>query len=93
MAIKATRSISELANLGPKSSAMLALAGIASLDELRAIGAVAAYLRVKRVSAGASLNLLWALEGVLSGRRWQDVARDDRCRLLLALDDAQRRHG
>lgn len=93
MAIKATRSISELANLGPKSSAMLALAGIASLDELRAIGAAAAYLRVKRVSAGASLNLLWAIEGALSGRRWQDVARDDRCRLLLALDDAQRRHG
>jgi DNA transformation protein len=34
-----------------------------------------------------SLNLLWALEGALTQRSWQQVARQDRLRLLLAVDD------
>jgi recombinational DNA repair protein RecR len=30
-----------------------------------------------------------ALEGALSGRRWQEVAKHDRLRLLLALEDVE----
>ena len=56
---------------------------------LEALGAVGAYLRVKRVWKGASLNLLWALEGALSARPWQDVAREDRLRLLMELEARQ----
>ena len=40
-----TDPIARLANLGPKSSAMLAAAGIATVEDLRALGAVAAYAR------------------------------------------------
>lgn len=81
--------LATLPNLGPKSQVMLADAGIATLDELRRLGAVAAYARVKATSANASLNLLWALEGALSGQHWQDVAREHRTSLLLALETYQ----
>jgi DNA transformation protein len=83
--------IADLPNLGPKSQMMLEAAGIASVEQLRALGAVAAYVRVKRSAGNASLNLLWALEGALSGVRWKQVAREHRTSLLLALDDHERR--
>lgn len=82
-----------LANLGPKSQAMLARAGIGSVERMRALGSVQTYLAVKKVWDGASLNLLWAIEGVLTGRRWQDVARTDRLSLLMQLEDATRARG
>ena len=75
-----------LPNLGPKSGEMLRRAGIDNLNQLRKLGAVRAYLRVKRADGRASLNLLWALEGALSNRPWQEVARNDRLSLLLALE-------
>jgi DNA transformation protein len=83
--------LAALPNLGPASAAMLARAGIASPDALRALGAVEAYRRVRRQSPRASLNLLWALEGALTQRSWQVVAREDRLALLLQLDVALRR--
>ena len=65
---------------------MLAAAGIATLAQLRRVGPVAAYARVRRTGANASLNLLWALEGALTGLAWQTVAREHRLSLLLALE-------
>lgn len=56
------------------------------MDELRQLGAVAAYVRVKRSQSAASLNLLWALEAALTGQHWQAVAREHRTSLLLALE-------
>lgn len=82
--------LSTLPNLGPKSQAMLAAAGITSLAQLRQLGAVAAYSRVRRSGAKASLNLLWALEGALTGLPWQQVAREHRTSLLLALETHER---
>lgn len=79
-----------LPNLGPQSHAMLAGAGIHSEEQLRRLGAVAAYARVKSSTPKASLNLLWALEGALTGEHWQLVAREHRTRLLWALEDCQR---
>lgn len=81
--------IASLPNLGSKSQAMLRQAGINTLEELRALGAVKAYVLVKRSGANASLNLLWAMEGALSGRSWQEVAKSDRLGLLLQLEQAQ----
>lgn len=85
-------SLSDLPNLGPRSQAILQQAGVRSLQELRRIGSVAAYARVRRSSGKASLNLLWALEGALTGLHWQEVAREHRASLLLALEDHERRH-
>ena len=75
-----------LRNLGLSSMHMLASVGIESKEKLRELGAVAAYVTVQRAGFKPSLNLLWAIEGALSNRHWQDVARDDRLDLLLALD-------
>ena len=86
-----TRGLGQLQNLGPKSQAMLAAAGIHSLEQLRKLGSVRAYLLVKSTGAHASLNLLWALEGALTGLHWQVVAREHRLSLLLALEDHQSR--
>ena len=80
-----------LLNLGPKSRAMLANAGIESLADLQRLGSVAAYVKVKRTGANASLNLLWALEGALSGMHWKEVAKAHRASLLLALEEYERR--
>jgi DNA transformation protein and related proteins len=83
-------SITDLPNLGPKSQQMLERAGITSLDQLRSLGSVEAFARVKRSGGNPSLNLLWALEAALTGLRWQEVAREHRTSLLLALDHHER---
>ena len=81
----ATR-ISDMRNLGPKSEAMLAAAGIATPQALATCGAVAAFIALKRAGQPVSLNALWAIEGALSDRDWRDVARNDKLRLLAELD-------
>lgn len=88
-----THDFAKLPNLGLKSQQMLIAAGIHTLADLQRMGAVAAYLRVKRHGGNVSLNLLWALEGAISGLRWQEVAREHRTGLLLALEDCERRAG
>ena len=80
-------SIVDLPGLGPHSQAMLARAGITRVAQLRKLGSVAAFARVRAVEPGASLNLLWALESALSGEPWQAVARKHRTSLLLALEE------
>ncbi len=78
--------LASLPNLGPKSAQFLLDAGITSHAQLQRLGAVRAYTMVKRVQPRASLNLLWALEGALSGLHWRVVAKEHRTSLMLALD-------
>ncbi len=80
--------ISDLPNFGPNSQQMLVQAGVYTLEQLRELGAVRAYIQVKQSGVNASLNLLWAIEGAQSNRHWQDVAKNDRLSLLLQLEDA-----
>lgn len=79
-------SIASLPNLGARSQQMLAAAGIDSAEQLEALGAVQAFIAVRHAGQPASLNLLWALEGALTRRPWQQVARDDRLRLLTEIE-------
>ena len=65
-------------NIGQRSRRWLEEAGISSLRELRQIGSVEAYLRVKRMQPGGSLNLLWALEGVLLECDWRSLTADQK---------------
>lgn len=85
----ASAALADLPNLGPKSQQMLQAAGIRTVAQLRQLGSVAAYARVKQAGLPASLNLLWALEGALTGLAWQVVAREHRTSLLLALEQLQ----
>jgi DNA transformation protein len=82
--------IASLKNLGPKSVQMLRSAGIRTVAQLQKHGAVEAYVKVRAVDERASLNLLWALEAALTDRAWQDVAKKDRLRLLLAVEECTR---
>lgn len=82
--------ISDLPNFGPKSQEMLAQAGINTVARLRKLGSVRAYLQVKRSCGNASLNLLWALEGALTGQHWQVIAKQERLRLLLELEELEK---
>jgi predicted flap endonuclease-1-like 5' DNA nuclease len=83
---------SALRNLGPRSAAMLAAAGITTRAQLRRLGAVAAFVRARRHDAGVSLNLLYALAGALDGMHWRQVQRERRLELLTAVEDYERAH-
>lgn len=75
----------------PKSAQALVASGISSFSEVQRLGSVATYARIKQSDPRVTLNLLWALEGALSGLSWQVVAREHRTSLLLALDTLQNR--
>ena len=60
-------------NLGPVSKRWLAEVGVADLEDLRREGVVETYLRVRDLWDGASLNLLYALEGAVEDISWQEV--------------------
>jgi DNA transformation protein len=75
--------VASLRNLGPKSVMMLAEAGIRTVGELRALGAVRAYLRVKSLRPkSASLNLLWAIAAGLKDRDWRKLSKAEKVLLL-----------
>lgn len=78
----------KLRNIGPKSAAWLRQVGLRTEEDLRAIGALEAFMRVKRAGFKPSLNLLYALEGALLGCHWQEVPAERRSELLVAAEAA-----
>ncbi len=81
----------DLPNLGPRSLAILTEAGIGSADELKKIGAVAAYARAKALYPDkVSLNLLWALVAGLEGRDWRDITAAEKDKLKAQLGESGR---
>jgi DNA transformation protein len=77
----------KLRNIGPKSAAWLRQTGIHSQEDLEAVGALAAFIRVKRAGFKPSLNLLYALEGAILGCHWQDIPEERRQELVLAASE------
>ena len=78
----------KLRNIGPKSAAWLRQVGLRSLDDLVAIGAVEAYMKVRRAGFKPSLNLLYSLEGALVDCHWQEVPEARRNELVQATEAA-----
>jgi hypothetical protein len=78
----------KLRNIGPKSMAWLRQTGVRSLDDLKAVGSLAAFVRVKRAGFKPSLNLLYALEGAILDCHWQDVPEERRSLLILEAGEA-----
>lgn len=69
------RRISELHGLGPTSEKLLARIDIYDEEQLRAIGAIEAFARIRMTSEfRVSLNLLYALEGALTGQDWRKLS-------------------
>ena len=80
---KRNRPLHLLPNLGPVTAGWLQEVGILTEADLRAIGAPAAYRRlrhwgVKRVS----LNALWALHGAITGVPWNQIDAETKASLL-----------
>ena len=78
----------KLRNLGPKSSAWLRQVGLRTRADLDAIGAVEAFMRVKRAGFKPTLNLLYSIEGALRDCHWQEITDVRRSELVLAADAA-----
>jgi DNA transformation protein len=78
----------KLRNIGPKSAAWLRQVGLRTREDLEAIGAVEAYMRVRRAGFKPSLNLLYALEGALLDCHWQQIPDTRRSELVQAADAA-----
>ncbi|HDY7994345.1 TPA: TfoX/Sxy family protein [Vibrio vulnificus] len=81
--------IRDLQGLGPKSEQMLQSVGINTPQQLRDLGPICAYLRVREAQPRASLNLLYALVGALEGEHWLQVAKQRRWELLVQLEGYQ----
>ena len=74
--------LARLKNIGPVSAQHLAAAGIETEADLRALGAAAAYRRVKhREPRHASVVLLYALEGALGCLHWNALPAATKARL------------
>lgn len=79
--------LSKLKGLGPKSEEQLNQIGITTLAELKAVGPVHVFLRLKQQSDRApSLNFLYAMVGAIENKHWLEIAKTERCRLLTELD-------
>ena len=85
----------DLPNLGPATRRRLEEAGIATESELRSLGAVEAYRRLKfRDPKRVSLNALYALEAALRNCHWLHLPADVKAALKAeagAIDDALHR--
>ena len=78
----------KLRNIGPKSAAWLRQVGLRTQEDLESVGAVEAFIRVKRAGFRPSLNLLYALEGALCNCHWQEVPDARRTELVSAAEAA-----
>ncbi len=82
--------ISRLKGLGPKSEQWLNSIGIETEAQLRELGPVRVYLRLKgEGSINPSLNLLYAMVGALENRHWTDISQSEKARLLMELEGYQ----
>lgn len=57
--------LDKLKNLGPAATIILSSAGITTVQQLKTIGSVEAYKRVKETGFRVEIDLLYALEGAL----------------------------
>ncbi|QYK40078.1 MAG: TfoX/Sxy family protein [Paracoccaceae bacterium] len=78
--------VSSIPNLGPASEAAFARAGIHSADEIRAMGADAAYLRL--IESGSAPHFIgyYVLVMGLQGRPWNDCKGDEKTALRARFD-------
>lgn len=78
--------VSTIRNLGPATEAEFARAGIHSAEELRELGADAAYARL--IAAGSRPHFIayYALVLGLQGRPWNDATADEKTALRARFD-------
>jgi DNA transformation protein len=87
--------VSSLPGIGPVTQERLEEANIRTISDLKAIGSVEAYRRLKfMLPRHVSLNALYGLEAALRGCHWLDLPRDVKASLqkeASLIDEASRR--
>lgn len=82
--------VDALRNLGLRSSEMLAETGITTVEQLREIGSIDAYRRLKFTFGNrVTLNMLWAMEAGLRDTDWRLLTIDEKEALKAALHDPE----
>lgn len=76
----------QLKNLGMASVNILHAVGINTYNDLRKIGAVDAYLRIKARDINVSKVMLYALQGALLNIHWNDLAPEMKLQLVSEAD-------
>ncbi len=72
-------------NLGKATAQMLAEVDILTEEDLRNIGAVEAFARLKfRFGSNVTLVALYALHGALIDRDWRDITPEEKTQLKAA---------
>ncbi len=59
--------LTDLPNLGPHAAEQLEQVGVSSPEDLMALGAEQAWLKVQTIDPGVCLHMLYALEGAVQG--------------------------
>ncbi|KJF81725.1 DNA transformation protein [Photobacterium angustum] len=78
--------IKDLPNLRLSNERMLKKAGIKTIEQLQAVGSLGAYKALQESQKSPlSIELLWALEGAISGQHWSVIPEQRRNELLSAL--------
>lgn len=89
--------IDTLPGIGPATQGRLEGAGIRTVGELRSMGSVEAYRRLRfMLPRQVSLNALYALEAALRGCHWLDLPQEVKAALQQQgriIDEALRRGG
>lgn len=81
------QTLRQLRGLGPKSEALLATIDITSPEQLKQIGAIRAFLKLKEISGTQpNMNLLYAMVGALEDESWLTIANQQKYQLLMELD-------
>lgn len=84
--------ISSIPNLGPATQAQFAKAGIDSAEDLRALGADAAYRRLLDTGTAPHFIGYYVLHMALQGRPWNDCKGDEKIALRKAFDALKAEH-
>ena len=80
--------LDRMRNLGRVSAARLRAVGIATPEELKRVGAIEAYVRLRRAFPGViKERALYALHGAVTGVRWYALSEE----IKAALRDAAAR--
>ena len=65
--------LSTLKNIGNTSAYWLKAVGINTFDELQAVGAVEAYIRIQKFGIKTTKALLYSLHGAIQDIHWKDI--------------------
>ena len=85
--------VSTIPNLGPASEAAFARAGIHSAEEIRAMSADAAYLRLLQSGTRPHFIGYYVLVMGLQGRPWNDCRGEEKAALRATFDTLKARAG